>query len=114
MSFTTLELGGQTRRLRFDMNAIVALEQRFGRPLEKFADLDATVEVIRAMLWAALLHEEPTITEREVGEMVALDQLGDITEAVNEAFLASLPTSAAAKKRKRVGKTSAPAPTASA
>lgn len=86
-----VEVGGEQRRLRFDLNALAEIEDRlqldgitevFGR-LEK-----GSIKTLRVLLWAGLLHEAPDLTEREVGawdvDLTALAPL--LAEALKLSF----------------------------
>ncbi|MCR4398933.1 MAG: hypothetical protein NUV93_08225 [Firmicutes bacterium] len=81
------------RRLRYDFNALAALEERFGNLDSAFEALGqkGTVKGLRALLWAGLIHEDPALTEEQVGAMVTLADLPRIMQAVNEAFKEAMP-----------------------
>lgn len=60
-------LGDKERRLKFDMNAFIELENRYGTLQEAFASLQkGRIADVRTILWAGLIHEE-----------VVLDELGE-------------------------------------
>jgi hypothetical protein len=86
------------RRLRFDANALVAVEEVLGRPLQEIIPPDegrASRQVgfreMRALLWAGLLHEDPQLTLQQAGELLDLKQMNDIMAKVNEAITAAFP-----------------------
>lgn len=67
-----VELDGETHKLRFTLNALAEVEDRLN--LASIADILETIKALsvrtlRTLLWAGLLHEQPELTEREVGEM---------------------------------------------
>lgn len=86
---------GSTRRLRYDLNAMVELEERFGiRDLAGFGDLlsRATFRDIRTLLWIGLRYEDPDLTEHEVGSwfgdgnLTVLEAAEKIALAMAQAF----------------------------
>lgn len=87
----TLSLGGKTRNLKFDFNALAAMEQATGK---SFTDATLWTKIgagsLRTMLWAALLHESPDLTEKEVGTWVSMGNLKEVMDAVSKAMTLSL------------------------
>ncbi|MFW6079005.1 MAG: hypothetical protein ACODAE_05250 [Gemmatimonadota bacterium] len=82
----TLELAGETRRLRYDFNALCDLEDALGRPLSALSEDSAGFREIRAMLWAGLIHEDPDLTLRDAGALLGRHiEDGGRLEAVGEA-----------------------------
>lgn len=65
-------LDGKTHQLRYTLNALAEVEERL-----KLENLSAVLNLVnelsmrslRTLLWAGLLHAQPDLTEREVGEM---------------------------------------------
>lgn len=87
---TGLKLGGKTHRLRYDLNALAALEERLGlKSLTDFENLEVRIGTIRTMLWAGLLHENPDLTEQEVGAMVDGSNMNEVVEGVTRALVES-------------------------
>ena len=43
------------------------------------------------MLWACLLHEDPSLTLEQVGTMISADNMLGITNKLNETFEAAMP-----------------------
>lgn len=100
---TVIELGGATRHLRFDLNALAALEARLGTPLGELGAMKVSARNLRAMLWAGLLHEDKEIMEEQVGAWVDGSNFVQISEQVVVALAIGFgtengdrPTSAAA------------------
>jgi len=78
------------RTLRFDLNAFAILEERFGNMEAAFHEMQrGSMKAARTLLWAGLLHEDESLTERQVGALVTLGNIAEvmtrITEALNEA-----------------------------
>ena len=87
-------LGGKKRRLIFDHNALVELHDQQCT----FAAVSSPLKLQRAALWACLLADtvdrggratENTLSIRDVGDLLgemSPEQLGEVTEKVNEAM----------------------------
>ena len=100
-----LTLGGVERILRYDFNAFIALEEKFGTIDEALKALDnknggLSLKSARTFIWAGLVHEDENLTEMEVGKMISgIDELNELAEKMNEALNGSLPD---AKDKKEV------------
>jgi len=82
------------RTIKFDLNAFVELEEMYGSFEQAMKELEkGSIKAVRALLWAGLLHEEPTLTLQKVGTMVDLPTLNKITEALTAAIEDALPES---------------------
>ena len=88
----TLELGGQTRRLRYDLNAIAEIGERLGikvrlnHLLEDLFDQTLPLSTVRTILWAGLVHENNDLTEEMVGAWVDQDNLAQVVEGFTKLF----------------------------
>lgn len=98
------------RRLRYDANALVAVEEVLGRPLQEIIPPDedrASRQVgfreMRVLLWAGLLHEDPKLTLLQAGELLDLQRMTDIMAKVNEAIAAAFPEAAAVEDSEKNG-----------
>lgn len=82
------------RHLKYDLNAFAELEEHFGS-VEKAMDAmkDGSVKALRVLLWAGLVHEDESITVKQVGSWIDFNTLLNITDKVNEAIADSLPAS---------------------
>lgn len=90
----TIELGGRSRRLRFDMNALAELEGVLGRSVAEVISGDGQAlgfASMRALMWAGLRHEDRGITLERAGllmqqaiesGMTLADLLAKVSEAV--------------------------------
>lgn len=94
---TRLQIGGRKRTLRFDSNAIIEAQEATGcegleAALMRAGSLD--VRIIRALLWAGLLHQDEDLEIREVGSWLGdgpgcvslMDALVPLIAAVNAAI----------------------------
>lgn len=83
------------RHLAYDLNAFCELEERFGTIQDAFDELQkGKIKTIRAMLYIGLLHEDDTITEKQVGGMVGISDLQEVAKKIAEAITANLPQDA--------------------
>lgn len=87
-----VDLGTRTVILRYDMNAICELEDAIGGPVTTLMS-DATrlgFREIRALVWAGILHGEPTRTLAQVGGWMDPAQFAEIAKTAAEALGAAL------------------------
>lgn len=82
----------QERHLLFDLNAFAELEDRFGSMSNAFTAMQSgSLKAARALLWAGLLHEDESLTERQVGSMVTLDNIGIVMDVIADALASAMP-----------------------
>lgn len=80
------------RHIAFDLNAVCALEDRFGNCFQALEKLrSGTVKAARTFLWAGLVHEDPALTEEQVGSFITMMNLEEISLALVEAVSNSFP-----------------------
>jgi hypothetical protein len=72
----------KVRQLRYDLNALSALEDKLGVSITGLEDIQVGMRTIRSMLWAGLIHEDPEITEEFVGQYVGPGQTLGFMEAM--------------------------------
>jgi len=92
---------GKERELRLDYNALCRAERAlnvFGIDIGKALAGSVGLSALRAILWAGLSHEDKTLTEEKVGELIDLAELPYIGQKIAEAFAAAFPAEAASKK----------------
>jgi hypothetical protein len=99
-----VNLGGRFRYLRYDFNALIALEEALGVPISQWKDIineQMGVRTLRTLVWAGLLHEDENLSERDVGAVLDITKIDDLSEKVLEAVeLAFSPN----QKKKEQGK----------
>lgn len=80
------------RYLVFDLNAYCTVEDLTGKNFMK-SDvwLNLTFKDIRALTFAGLRREDPTITIEQVGTLVNGSDLDTVAEAIKDAILGSMP-----------------------
>lgn len=84
---------GSVHEVQFTLNALALLEEKYGDVDTAFEKLDkGSFVAIRYMLWAALQHEDNPLTENEVGNMIDVNSLSEISGLLNTAAESSMPT----------------------
>src|SRR4051812_1595755 len=87
-----IEIGGDTRHLLLDFNAIAAAESATGKNYLTIGALSRPGGAdVTALLWGALLHETPELTLREVRSWVSYANIVTITNKVYETINACFP-----------------------
>lgn len=80
------------RTIRFTLNSFADLEERYGSIDVAMNTLqDGSIKGLRTLLWAGLIHEDEQLTERQVGNMIDMSSLTELTVHVTEALELSLP-----------------------
>ena len=84
---------GVERTIKFTLNALAELEDKFGSVQAAFDKLEKenSMKALRAVLWAGLLWKEPDLTEKQVGDLIDLSLMQDIAQSLNDAFEADMP-----------------------
>ena len=80
---------GKTRHLRFDFNALIALEETLGISIANLKDAMAgpgMLKAVRGILWAGLIHEDEALTLRVAGELIDAAKINEISAAVMDAL----------------------------
>jgi hypothetical protein len=78
------------RTFRFESNSLAKLDGALGFPFTRINNENAGGEVIRAMVWAALLHELPELTLEEAGKLMDHRKYTFVLRKVFEAFSLAL------------------------
>jgi hypothetical protein len=78
-----IELDGKERELRFDLNALCLFEETAKLPLAEALAI-RSMSVIRALIWAGLLHEDSLLTVEDVGRM----EIVSLPEMINRVMQA--------------------------
>ena len=93
----------RTRILKFTFNALAEFEDLTGKSVNEIfanAEKEMGFTMIRNLIWAGLIHEDPTLTPKMVGDLIEsadgdnmTAKIGYVTEkmaeAVNESFAPS-------------------------
>lgn len=78
----------KVRQIRFDLNALVEVEEALGVTFDKLQEAAAKggMKVMRKVLWIGLKQEDADLTEHQVGAMIDASNVGKVSEAISEAF----------------------------
>lgn len=80
------------RTLLFDLNAFCELEEAYGDINKAFKELEKmSFKAIRKLLHTGLIHEDEKLTEKQVGNMLSIENLADVANKLVEAFSQSMP-----------------------
>lgn len=83
---------GVEREIRFTLNAMAELEDRYGSVDAAFKALDAgSIKAARCVLWAGLLDSDESLTEQQVGKLIDLQLMSNIMESLGEALGEDMP-----------------------
>lgn len=89
---TLINLGGKERELRYDLNALAELEDAYGSIEEAFKKAQTgSIKALRCIIWAGILHEDESLTERQVGKWLDIHSLNELTEVAGGAMSQSFP-----------------------
>jgi hypothetical protein len=84
MAIITLD---KERHLKLDLNAMVKFEEVTGKSLFNQNALSELSSIdMRALLWAGLAHEDPTLTLTDVGALITLENMDIVAKAITEAL----------------------------
>lgn len=88
---------GVEREIKFTLNALAEIEDKYGSVDEGFKKLDeGSIKAARFILWTGLLHNENEhLTEQQVGNLIDMDLMNKIFETMNEAFSEDMPQNTA-------------------
>jgi len=80
------------RTLLYDFNAFIELEEIYGDINKAFKGLEQLkMKPIRDMIWAGLIHEDESLTPKQVGKMLSMANLEEVALKITEALGISLP-----------------------
>jgi hypothetical protein len=79
---------GVERTIKFTLNALAELEDKFGSVQAAFDKLEKenSMKALRAVLWAGFLHEDPNLTELTVGNLIDIAYMQELVDSLEEAF----------------------------
>jgi len=71
MRSVDLEVGGETKRLRYDFNALADIEEKAGvGAAVLFSEQRMGFNAIRLLVWGGLRHQDPGLTTQRAGMVV--------------------------------------------
>ncbi len=80
------------RTLILSFNALCRAEEVTGINFLMGEFTFSSVRVMRALVWAGLLHEDPTLTLEACGDMIEEAGADNVAKTIIEAFAAAMPT----------------------
>jgi hypothetical protein len=87
-----LTLGEKNRNIKFDLNAFIELEDKYGSIDSALKELDnGNIKAIRTILWAGLIHEDESLTEKQIGKWVDFENLSSVAESLGKGLVAAMP-----------------------
>lgn len=80
------------RSLLFSLNGLVELEEIYGSIDAAFSAMQkGKMKDIRTLLWAALIHEDETITQKQVGSIIHISNVTEVVSILTEAISEAMP-----------------------
>ena len=74
------------------MNTFCELEEVYGDINQAFEDLqNRKIKAIRALIYSAIKAEDESVTLKEVGRMLTLNDMERLGAAINEALVIAMP-----------------------
>ncbi|MBP2653355.1 MAG: hypothetical protein H6Q73_924 [Firmicutes bacterium] len=95
MNYVEIELGGKTRKLKFDYNALCEVEAKAGKSVIQLMSADNLgFGAVRALLYGGLIWQDRGLTMDRLGQMLSEymsngGSLGDLMAKISEALNAS-------------------------
>lgn len=89
----SITINGKEYDLGFDMNALCDMQDKYGTLDKAFSKVSKNIDMkdLRFILWKALQHSEPKMTEQEAGRLITMRDINAGVSALNSAMGASLP-----------------------
>lgn len=83
---------GIERELKFTLNAMAELEDRYGSVDAALKAVEAnSMKALRCLLWVGLMHSEDGLTEQQVGALIEVQHMDAISKVITEAFGNDMP-----------------------
>ena len=83
---------GVEREIRFTLNAMAELEDRYGSVEAAFKALDeGSIKAARCVLWAGLMDTGENLTEQQVGSLIDVKLLHELMETMADALVEDNP-----------------------
>ena len=91
-SLTIKLADGNEYELRFTLNAMAELEERYGDVDKAFNAMDkGSFKAIRCVLWAGLQDKHPELTEQMVGSLIDMASMHEMMGQLNAGLSQDLP-----------------------
>lgn len=83
---------GVEREVKFTLNALAELEDKYGTVEAAFKALDnGSIKAVRFVLWAGLIHAEPDLTELQVGNLIDIQYMQELMSTIGSAMTEDMP-----------------------
>ena len=73
------------RTLKYTLNSLIKFEKLTGKSVTEIGE-NMSMEVILALLYVGLIHEDKKLTIEKLGDMITLVKFFEINEVVTSAF----------------------------
>lgn len=73
------------RNLYFNLNSLEIIEELTGKPVSEIGN-ELSMKMLKAIVFAGLVHEDKELTVDAVGEMIGFEQIEEVSEAIGKAF----------------------------
>ena len=84
---------GVERTLKYDLNAMAEMEDRYGTLDDAFKALDNnSIKAVRFVLWVGLVHEDPSLTEQKVGSLIDINYMQELMSSLGDALSEDMPS----------------------
>lgn len=89
----SVDLGdGVEREVVFSLNAMAELEDKYGSIDAAFNKVKSgSIAAVRFLLWTIMHDADESLTERQVGSMIRLDNISEIMGTLMEALESQMP-----------------------
>ncbi len=78
---------GVERELKFTLNALAELEDKYGTVDGAFEAMDkGSIKAVRFILWAGLAHGDFNLTEQQVGDLIDLSTVRGLMQDMSSAL----------------------------
>lgn len=90
----TMKFEGKEYTLRLDLNALSDFESMSGKSIMRGGLTDISqleLSDVRSLLWACLVQEDETLTMRDVGRMIHIGNLVEVTGVLRDLVTGAMP-----------------------
>jgi hypothetical protein len=74
------------RKLKYTTNSLAELEDQLGYSLGRLDEHEIGFKTLIKMTWAGLIHEDPDLTLKEIGDLMDYSDVNTIAEKIREAL----------------------------
>lgn len=83
---------GIERELKFTLNAMAELEDRYGSVDAAFKKVEEnSMKALRCVLWVGLVQSDESLTEQQVGSLIDIQRMQEISSVLEQAFGNDMP-----------------------